>query len=366
MGDDNIALVLDNGSGMCKAGFAGEDIPRAIFPTITGHPSHSDVTTGLAKDSYIGFEATNKRSALSLTHPIQQGVVTDWEEMENIWQYTYSQLRVSAEERPVLLTETPLNPTANRDKMMQIMFETFNCPSMHIAIQAVLSLYASGRTTGIVFDSGDGVSHTVPIYEGSTQPHAIHRVDIAGSDITDYLSELLAKRGHSLTRDAVTEIKEKLCYVPLDYAQEVKTAGSHEERYELPDGDVISVGTERFCCPEVLFSPSMLGLDSPGIHELIHSSVKQCDKDKRKSLFANVILSSGNTMFRGIANRMRKEMSAITQSGVRLRIMAPPERKYSVWIGGSILASMSSFQQTWLSKQEYEEGGYMMIRKRCF
>ena len=365
MGDDNIALVLDNGSGMCKAGFAGEDIPRAIFPTVTGRPSHSDVTTGLSKESYIGFEATNKRSVLALTHPIQQGVVTDWEGMESIWQYTYSQLRVAPEDRPVLLTETPLNPTANRDRMMQILFETFHCPSLHIAIQAVLSLYASGRTTGIVFDSGDGVSHIVPIYEGYTQPQAIHRVDIAGSDVTDYLSELLAKRGYSLTRDTVREIKEKLCYIPLDYAQEIKTAGCCEERYELPDGDVISVGTERFSSPEALFNPSMLGLDSPGIHELIQSSIKQCDKDKRKSLYANIILSSGNTMFRGIANRVRKEMGVVTQ-GARLRVMAPPERKYSVWIGGSILASMSSFQQTWLSKQEYEEGGNRMIRKRCF
>ena len=365
MGDDNIALVLDNGSGMCKAGFAGEDIPRAIFPTVTGRPSFNDVTTGPSKESFVGFEANSKLGALALTHPIQQGLVTDWDEMESIWQYTYSQLRAAPEERPVLLTETPLNPSANRDRMMQIMFETFNCPSIHIAIQAVLSLYASGRTTGIVFDSGDGVSHTVPIYEGCTQPHAIHRVEIAGSDITDYLSEMLAKRGHSLTRDAVTEIKEKLCYIPLDYTQEMKSADCHEERYELPDGDVISVGTERFSSPEVLFNPSMLGLDSPGIHELVHSSIKQCDKDKRKSLYGNVILSSGNTMFRGIANRMKKEMGAVNP-GAKLRIMAPPERKYSVWIGGSILASMSSFQQLWLSKQEYEEGGYRVMRKWCF
>ena len=251
--------------------------------------------------------------------------------------------------------------------MTEIMFENFSVAAMYIEVQSSLSLFASGRKTGIVFDSGDGVSHSVPIYQGHSLPHAVHQLNIGGSDITDYLMKMLSERGYSFPttseRGIVIDIKEKLAYTALDYYEEIQKVSSDSSSLQKCE---ISVGNERFRCVEPLFQPSLLGMECSGIHENIYNSIMKCDVDIRKELCENIVLTGGTTMFPFLEDRIQKELTSLAPSTIKFKVISPLERKYSVWIGGSILASLASFQEKWISKEDYDEVGPHIVHRKCF
>jgi len=327
------------------------------------------------KSEYIGDEAQQKRGVLNLKYPIANGIVSDWEDMEKVWHHTFfNELRVTPSEvQGVLVTEAPRNPKANRERMLTAMFESFEVKNMYVAIQAVMSLYANGRSTGLVVDSGDGVTHTVPVFEGFSIPHAIEKMEIAGRVITDYAQKLLLENGHSFTSTAeleiVKDIKEKLCFVAQDWDAESAAADASSEldqAYTLPDRSQITVkGKVRMMVPELIFKPDLNGKSCQSIQALAWMSVDKSDVDVRRDLLKNVIMSGGTTMYEGIADRLKSEITALAPPSSEIRIVASPDRKYAVWKGASTLASLSTFAASWISKEEYEEHGASIVHRKC-
>ena len=366
-------IIMDCGSGIVKAGFAGDSSPCAICPSIIGRPKHKSVMIGMnEKDYYVGERLNGMKGISTLTYPIEHGIVNNWEDMEIIWSHViHDMLKISPQEHPFLMTEAPLNPKKNREQMVSIMFESFQTPAVYVSIQAILSLYSSGRTTGLVLDSGDGVTHTVPVYEGYCIENGIQRFDLSGRDITNYLNDILTERGYNFNttaeKEIVRDIKEKICHVSLDFEKDYNNYSEDSDiAYELPDGNNITIGNERFRAPEILFKPSFVGLENVGIDGYIVQSIKNSDIDVRKSLYENIVLSGGTTMIPGLVKRIGKEVKKSVPDNFKVRIIASPERKYSVWIGGSILSSLPSFQDMWITKKEYTEFGKSIIHRKCF
>ena len=257
----------------------------------------SDIMVGMdQKDGYVDDEAQSKRGILTLKYPIAHDIITNWDDMEKIWHHIfYNEIMFTPEEHLVLLTKTPLNTKAFRELKFGVMFEKFNVAAMCVAIQAVLSLFAAGRTTDTVMISGEGVSHTVPIYEGYALHHAILR--LGGRDLAEDLMKILTDRGYSFSataeREIVPDVIEKLCYTGLDDDTEPKSIAEIDKvkTYELPDGNIITVGPTRFRCV--------------------------------KELYSNVMLSGGTVIWQGIIERMTKELTALALFTMKIKVVAP-------------------------------------------
>lgn len=380
-------IVCDNGTGFVKCGYAGSNFPAFIFPSMVGRPiirAASKIGDIEVKDLMIGDEASKLRSMLEVTYPMENGIVRNWEDMCHVWDYTFGsdKMNIKAQECKVMLTEPPMNPTKNREKMMEVMFEKYQFAGVYIAIQAVLTLYAQGLLTGVVVDSGDGVTHICPVYEGFALPHLTRRLDIAGRDITRYLIKLLLLRGyafnHSADFETVRMMKEKLCYIGYNIEQEQKLALETTvlvESYTLPDGRVIKVGGERFEAPEALFQPHLINVEGQGIAELVFNTIQNADIDIRPELYKHIVLSGGSTMYPGLPSRLEREIKQLYLERVlkgdteklvkfKIRIEDPPRRKDMVFIGGAVLADvMKDKDSFWMLREEYQEKGVNVLEK---
>ena len=380
-------LVCDNGTGFVKVGYAGSHFPEYIFPSMVGRPilrATNKIGNIEVKDLMVGDEASQLRALLEVSYPMENGMVKNWEDMCHVWDYTFGETKMNVDpaDCKVMLTEPPMNPLKNREKMIEVMFEKYGFSGTYVAIQAVLTLYAQGLLTGVVVDSGDGVTHLCPVYEGFALPHLTRRLDIAGRNITRYLIKLLLLRGYSFNHSAdfetVRQLKEKLCYVGYNIDIEEKLALETTvlvESYTLPDGRVIKVGGERFAAAEALFQPHLIDIESNGISELLFNTIQAADMDVRPELYKHIVLSGGTTMYPGLPSRLEREIKQLYLERVlhgdidrlnnfKLRIEDPPGRKNMVFIGGAVLADvMKDKEGFWMTKEEYQERGVKVLDK---
>eukprot|EP00986_Skeletonema_menzelii_P008422 scaffold3535_cov148-Skeletonema_menzelii.AAC.6 len=401
---------MDCGTATIKAGFAGGTKPKITVGTKVGRAKHQRVMPGGALEGeeqrtsgsggkktsssgitsyFVGSKLDEHRGAFLLEHPMERGAVVDggWDAMELLWEHIYSKSNLNArmEEHPVLLTESPHNPSSQREQLAEIFFETFRVPALFVAPPAVLSLYASGRTTGVVLDVGEGVTHCIPVYEGYALPHSIVRSDLGGIDVTKRLQLLLRKSGLAFSTtaevDFVSRMKEEVCYVSnvptneeSDYdmggnASSATTGGgasnaaAAKAQYQLPDGQVVTIANERHRASEVLFQPSLIGSEERPIHDVLMTSINQSDMDLRSTLFSNIVLAGGSTLLPGLGDRLLYEVRQRAPERTRIRISAPPERRDSAWVGGSILASLATFKNMWVGRNEYEEYGSSILHR---
>ncbi|XP_033755512.1 actin, clone 302-like isoform X3 [Pecten maximus] len=353
-------VVLDNGSHKIKAGYAGNDCPIHTFRTVIGTPLHKDQTIdGVSKKCYVGDQAIQNMDALDIRRPIERGIVTDWEAMETVWTHVFDNLSVKPSDKDILLTEPQMNPKSNREKMVQIMFEKIQPRGMYVISSNVLSHYANGRVSGLLIDSGFEVTSVVCIYEGYEVTQSMFRSDIGGNDITNYLIELLGKRGFAFTTaeeiEEVNMMKERCAYVSTN--PEAEKVDDIKKDYTCSNGTTVCLGEERFQCMEAMFDPSLIGSKACGIHELILKSIKACPVHVRADIYVNVLISGGNTMVAGLIDRIDQELRKALPVNLRKRVIAPPERLYSTWIGGSILSSLTTAQSMWMRLEDYDEFG---------
>lgn len=441
-GDEVSAIVIDLGSHTCKAGYAGEDAPKAVFPSVVGSIDEMDIDDSTSTDKnsgsagesksntktldsdkgkgkrklYVGSQALGfRRDNMEVLSPIKDGVVVDWDIVDSIWDHAFREcLLIDPQEHPMLLAEPSSNSQQQREKMAEIMFEKYKVPALFLAKNAVLTSFASGRATSLVVDSGGGSTTVAPVHDGYVLQKAVVSSPVGGEFLTDCLLKSLESKGikimprYSFKRKEIRpgefqivdldfpnttesyklysqrviagDIKECVCRAPDTPYDESAYSNIPMTSYELPDGQTIEIGADRFKIPDVLFNPSLAqtipGMESftetarsaQGLPHMVIESINKCDVDIRRELFSSILLAGGTASMQQLKERLEKDLLEESPQAARVKVLASgnaTERRFSVWIGGSILASLGSFQQMWFSKSEFDEHGAAYIQRKC-
>jgi len=362
----NITIVLDVGQFSTKGGFAGEDNPTQVFFTIVGIPKYQELYTGEGEtqELYVGGEIQSL-GLYKIYSPIENGRITDWTYFRKIIDYVFFNLRVDPTLVNILYAIHPLFPKEDLKRLFELFLEHYRCMAFYPVLDSMLTLYSGGFQTGIVIEIGDSSTRIVPIYKGYKINHAIKNLQVGGKYLTRYMENLLGSIGFTvdsaIRRELVRVLKEKACFVSLDYNEDLKLSQQHEKEYSLPDGSTITLSKERFMVPELLFNPSLMNLEEPPISKAIMEVIELCDVDIRSDLMNNLFLSGGSSMFPNLKSRIELEIELELAKNKKksqgLRIIAPRERTYSVWIGGSILAMIPEFTDNWITRSKYFQKG---------
>ncbi|KAL1340821.1 hypothetical protein HN51_027280 [Arachis hypogaea] len=435
-GDEVSAIVIDLGSHTCKAGYAGEDAPKAVFPSVVGAIDQMDIdeaengeknseSTADAKNNdkpkgkrklYVGSQSLGyRRDHMEVLSPLKDGIVADWDIVDNIWDHAFREcLLIDPKEHPMLLAEPSSNTQQQRERAAELMFEKYKAPALFLAKNAVLTSFASGRATSLVVDCGGGSTTVAPVHDGYVLQKAVATSPIGGEFLTDCLMKSLESKGivikprYSFRRKEIrpgefqtvdidfpnttesyklysqrviaSDIKECVCRAPDTPYDDSAYSNIPMTPYELPDGQTIEIGADRFKIPDVLFNPSLVqtipGMESfaevapsiRGLPQMVIESINKCDVDIRRELFSSILLAGGTASMQQLKERLEKDLLEESPQAARVKVLASgnaTERRFSVWIGGSILASLGSFQQMWFSKSEYEEHGASYIQRKC-
>ncbi|XP_003471426.1 actin-like protein 8 [Cavia porcellus] len=356
-------IIIDHGSGFLKAGLSGWNQPQLICPSVVNYiPCRENPGPSYAhRQVSLGIDLCNPDT---FSYPIQRGRVINWEGVEHIWNFMLQHYREDHEDCPVILTEFPLKEPATRKKTLEIMFELQEVPSLLLADQLEMSLYASGCLTGVVIDSGFGLTRMQPFLLGQPLPDSQRAVEFAGQDLSTYLFKSIFKERsdeHNLYQmDTVATTQMSKCYVPtnleeaLEFHQNLPSGSDESNTYQLPDGTRVELAPLERLAPEMFFSPQVFGLQGPSISQVLVDSIKSCEVPGQPMLLSHVVPCGGNSLYPGFTKRLWMELNS-GHFPFKATVWMGEKRHFSVWLGASVVAHLSTYKSQWVARQEYLE-----------
>ncbi|XP_037822165.1 actin-like [Lucilia sericata] len=369
----NTVALIDCGSSVIRAGFAGDESPLITIPTVVGKSTVDDVTKKV-----FGATALTSSNSYKLSYPVERGFIKDWHDAEELLEHVIEKdLHIQPKMQQLMLTEAPNNPPANQEKTAEMMFEKFQFSSFLLVPSTPMGMYGYGSTTGVIVESGAGQTHIVAVKDGDYIKDSYRHIPVGGNDLTKYMGQLLTQSGNARyfhgkrnEHEILNEIKRIGCHIVLNYDEEVKNSQMNPDFITdhaiLRDGTMIAMKTESYQVPELLFKPELIGIHTGGIPQNIYDCIESCEPALRAQLYGNICLCGGNTMFPGIRDRLLWEVRTFAGHNVNVKINALPQRENLVFLGASLLGVCPKLRDNLISYQEYREVGSQIVHWKFF